>query len=134
MPESRLVLVTGATGYIVGRLVPQLLVAGYQVRCLVRDAKGLRGRSWSRQVDVAEADALRPETLPAAMKGVRATSWSASWPLSGAGSSSIPTRLCPTVTQKSRWQALSRRSLGLVRETDKFSKSKPSDTNRTGEK
>ena len=73
MPESRLVLVTGATGYIGGRLVPQLLEARYQVRCLVRDAKRLRGRSWSWQVDVAEADALRPETLPAAMKGVRAT-------------------------------------------------------------
>ncbi len=53
--------------------MPQLLEARYQVRCLVRDAKRLRGRSWSWQVDVAEANVLRPETLPAAMKGVRAT-------------------------------------------------------------
>ena len=36
-----LVLVTGATGYIGGRLVPRLLRAGYRVRCLVRDATRL---------------------------------------------------------------------------------------------
>lgn len=73
MQESKLVLVTGATGYIGGRLVPHLLEAGYRVRCLVRDARRLQGRSWSDQVEVVEADALRPETLPAAMEGVWAT-------------------------------------------------------------
>jgi uncharacterized protein YbjT (DUF2867 family)/uncharacterized protein YndB with AHSA1/START domain len=73
MNQSKLVLVTGATGYIGGRLVPRLLEAGYQVRCLVRDADRLQGRSWSDQVDIVEADALRPETLPAAMAGVWAT-------------------------------------------------------------
>jgi len=73
MQESKLVLVTGATGYIGGRLVPQLLEAGYRVRCLVRDAKRLQGRSWSDQVEVVEADALHPETLPAAMECVWAT-------------------------------------------------------------
>jgi uncharacterized protein YbjT (DUF2867 family)/uncharacterized protein YndB with AHSA1/START domain len=73
MQESKLVLVTGATGYIGGRLVPHLLEAGYRVRCLVRDAKRLQGRSWSDQVEVVEADALHPETLPAAMTGVWGT-------------------------------------------------------------
>ncbi len=38
-----LVLVTGASGYIGGRLVPRLLENGYRVRCLVRDPKRLRG-------------------------------------------------------------------------------------------
>jgi len=33
---GRLVLVTGATGYVGGRLVPQLLEAGYRARCLAR--------------------------------------------------------------------------------------------------
>lgn len=37
--QSKLVLVTRATGYIGGRLVPKLSKAGYQARCLVRDAK-----------------------------------------------------------------------------------------------
>jgi uncharacterized protein YbjT (DUF2867 family) len=70
MEEARLVLVTGATGYIGGRLVPRLLEAGYQVRCLARDGRRLQGRPWSDQVEVVEGDATRPETLPPAMAGV----------------------------------------------------------------
>ena len=70
MERARLVLVTGATGYIGGRLVPQLLKAGYRVRCLVRDARRLQGRPWSDRVEVIEGDATRPETLPPALTGV----------------------------------------------------------------
>jgi uncharacterized protein YbjT (DUF2867 family) len=70
MNQSKLVLVTGATGYIGGRLVPRLLEAGYRVRCLVRDETRLQGRPWSNQVEVIVGDALRPETLPAAMEDV----------------------------------------------------------------
>jgi uncharacterized protein YbjT (DUF2867 family) len=70
MEQTQLVLVTGATGYIGGRLVPRLLEAGYRVRCLVRDARRLQGRPWSEQVEVVEGDATRPETLPSAMAGV----------------------------------------------------------------
>lgn len=66
------VLVTGATGYIGGRLVPRLLAAGYCVRCLVRDPARLQGRSWLNQVELHSGDCLRPETLPAAMAGVDA--------------------------------------------------------------
>ena len=68
-PPSRLLLVTGATGYIGGRLVPRLRERGYPVRCLARDAGRLLGRGWEG-VEVAEGDVLRPETLPAAMAGV----------------------------------------------------------------
>jgi uncharacterized protein YbjT (DUF2867 family) len=68
--QSKLVLVTGATGYIGGRVVPRLLEAGYRVRCLARDAHRLQGRPWSNQVEVVEGDAARPETLPPAMEGV----------------------------------------------------------------
>ena len=64
------VLVTGATGYVGGRLVPRLLDAGYGVRCLVRDASRLQGRSWLPQVEVATGDVLRPESLAATMAGV----------------------------------------------------------------
>ena len=70
MEQARLVLVTGATGYIGGRLVPKLLKAGYRVRCLVRDARRLQGRPWSDRVEVIEGDATRPETLPPALTGV----------------------------------------------------------------
>src|ERR1051325_10929026 len=70
MPPSNLILVTGATGYVGGRLVPRLLEAGYRVRCLVRDPNRLQGRSWLKQVEVATGDALVPGTLTEAMKGV----------------------------------------------------------------
>ncbi len=71
-PSSRLVLVTGATGYVGGRLVPRLLEAGYRVRCLVRDPARLLGRPWLEQVEIAEGDVLKPANLAAAMQGVDA--------------------------------------------------------------
>lgn len=64
------VLVTGATGYIGGRLVPRLLENGYQVRCLVRDPGRLDGRPWRAQVEVVAGDVLAPESLTAAMQGI----------------------------------------------------------------
>jgi len=67
-----LVLVTGATGYIGGRLVPRLLEAGFRVRCLARDAVRLEGRTWRGQVELVEGDVLRPESLNATMRGVTA--------------------------------------------------------------
>jgi len=71
MSDSGRILVTGATGYVGGRLVPRLLADGHAVRCLVRDPGRLQGRSWLDAVEVAQGDLLHPETLPAAMKGVR---------------------------------------------------------------
>ena len=68
--SRRRVLVTGATGYIGGRLVPRLLEAGHSVRCLARDPARLEGRPWRSQVEVAAGDCLRADTLPAAMAGM----------------------------------------------------------------
>lgn len=68
--ETQYILVTGVTGYIGGRLVPQLLEAGYRVRVMVRDPIRLQGRSWIDQVDVVQADVLMPETLDAALAGI----------------------------------------------------------------
>ncbi len=70
MPSDKLILVTGATGYVGGRLVPRLLESGYRVRCMVRDAKRLDGFYWRRQVEVVEGDALKPKTLAAAMQNI----------------------------------------------------------------
>jgi uncharacterized protein YbjT (DUF2867 family) len=66
------VLVTGATGYIGGRLVPHLLAAGYQVRMLARDPQRLQGRNWLEQVEVAQGDVFNLPSLQAAMQGVKA--------------------------------------------------------------
>jgi uncharacterized protein YbjT (DUF2867 family) len=67
---SKLILVTGATGYIASRLIPQLLDAGYRVRCMARDPLRLRGRSWFRSVEVVQADVTLPATLGQALQGV----------------------------------------------------------------
>lgn len=64
------ILVTGATGYIGGRLIPRLLSAGHPVRVFVRDAGRLQGRPWESRVDVYQGDVLQAETLPPAMQGV----------------------------------------------------------------
>jgi uncharacterized protein YbjT (DUF2867 family) len=50
------VLVTGASGYIGGRLVPELLAADHAVRCLVRDPRKLDPAPWRDQVEIARAD------------------------------------------------------------------------------
>lgn len=51
-----LVLVTGASGYIGGRLVGQLLDAGYRVRCLARTPAKLDAATWRDQVEVVQGD------------------------------------------------------------------------------
>jgi len=70
MSDTKLILVTGATGYVGGRLVPRLLAAGYRVRCLVRDPARLQGRPWRPQVELAPGDVLQPDSLVAAMRNV----------------------------------------------------------------
>jgi uncharacterized protein YbjT (DUF2867 family) len=69
---QRLVLVTGATGYIGGRLVPRLLEMGCRVRCLVRDPVRLEGRHWHDTVEIVAGDVLQPDSLLEAMQGVEA--------------------------------------------------------------
>lgn len=66
----RLCLVTGASGYIGGRLVPELLDAGHRVRCMARSARRLRDQPWAGRVEIAEADATDPEATARALEGV----------------------------------------------------------------
>ena len=70
MASNGTVLVTGATGYIGGRLVQRLLDAGCRVRCLVRDPARLQGRNWYSRVEVATADVLEPASLGPALADI----------------------------------------------------------------
>jgi uncharacterized protein YbjT (DUF2867 family) len=63
------ILVTGATGYIGGRLLPELLARGYNVRVMTRLMSPDLLQRWPG-VEIVEADALRPESLDAALEGI----------------------------------------------------------------
>ncbi|MHB8908296.1 MAG: SDR family oxidoreductase [Syntrophales bacterium] len=63
------VLVTGASGYIGGRLVPELLARGYKIRIMVRAPSPIYQEQWPN-VEVVAADALNLDQLKTALKGV----------------------------------------------------------------
>ncbi len=63
------IAVTGATGYIGGRLVPQLLAEGHDVVCLARSPLKLANRSWADEVEILEADLIASTDLEATLDG-----------------------------------------------------------------
>ncbi|MET7680517.1 SDR family oxidoreductase [Streptomyces sp. NPDC005423] len=63
-------LVTGASGYVGGRLVPQLLEAGHRVRCLARSPEKLRDHPWAGAVETVRGDVTDPGSVGAAMRGI----------------------------------------------------------------
>jgi uncharacterized protein YbjT (DUF2867 family) len=66
--ESR-ILLTGATGYVGGRLLGSLERAGYRVRCLARHPEALRARV-GRDTEVVAGDVLDRASLDGALSGV----------------------------------------------------------------
>lgn len=67
---KRRALVTGATGYIGGRLVPRLIASGFTVRVFVRDATKLVDVPWKDDVEVVEGDLKDSLDVARACKGV----------------------------------------------------------------
>ena len=70
LPGGQLALVTGATGYIGGRLVPELLAAGFRVRVMVRRPRHLAEREWYDQVETVLGDAAEAGSLTQALRDV----------------------------------------------------------------
>lgn len=66
------ILVTGASGYIGGRLVPLLIQAGHHVRVLVRDPDRVRDVPWASEVEIVAGNLLDPVSLAAACNGIDA--------------------------------------------------------------
>lgn len=64
--------VIGATGYVGGRLAPELVAAGHRVRCLARTPGRLDRVRWRRHVDVMAADVFDERSLEAGFRDLDA--------------------------------------------------------------
>ena len=66
------ILITGATGFVGGRLLHNFTARGIKVRCLVRSPDKLRKEfSQSEEVDVVAGDLLKPETYENGLEGIK---------------------------------------------------------------
>lgn len=72
MPGNNIILVTGGTGFVGQEVVWELLALGYRVRLLVRHPERAARFANHPHVELVKGDVLRPKTLAAAMKDVRA--------------------------------------------------------------
>ncbi len=71
--KNDLILVTGATGYVGGRLIPRLLSDGYRLKATARSLVKLRGRSWSDhpRLELEQANLHDPASVNRVLKGCR---------------------------------------------------------------
>jgi uncharacterized protein YbjT (DUF2867 family) len=63
------ILLTGATGYVGGRLLPLLEASGHQIRCVARRPEHLMGRV-NPATEMVAGDVLDPNSLPSVLEGI----------------------------------------------------------------
>jgi len=68
--QIRKYLITGASGYVGGRLVRTLADEEFDIRILVRDRKKVIGQPWAQAVEICEGRAENRTDLDAALAGV----------------------------------------------------------------
>src|SRR6476620_1153978 len=72
MTPPRRALVTGASGYVGGQVVPRLLDEGWTVRVLTRRRASMDDKAWVDRVEVAEGDGGPADDMRRALEGVDA--------------------------------------------------------------
>ena len=70
MDSARKILVTGASGYVGGRLVTALLADGASVRVFVRDQNNAQSNSWASSVEIAVGNASDYQSILKALTGI----------------------------------------------------------------
>lgn len=105
---GRHVLVTGATGYIGGRLVPELLAAGHRVRCLARSPHKLRDHPWAGRVEVVRADVTDAASLAAALEGIEVAYYLVHALTTGAGFEDTDRQAARTFAEQARAAGVAR--------------------------
>jgi len=63
------ILLTGATGYVGGRLLSRLLDSGFSVRCAARTPENLSHIN-NKNAEIVRADLLNLETMESVLKGI----------------------------------------------------------------
>jgi len=67
---QKTVLVTGASGYVGGRLIQELLHKDLKIRVMVRDPRKIESQPWFTKVEVVTASAEKPDQLDVALSGI----------------------------------------------------------------
>ena len=68
--QTRKYLITGASGYVGGRLVRTLVNEKFEIRILVRDRNKVKGQPWASAVEICEGSAENRSDLDTALAGI----------------------------------------------------------------